>query len=57
MRNFQDTFKTHKRSFSSAFTICMIVPLSSGDKILSLLIKKMYRTCTFLNHFGEENEQ
>ena len=57
MRNFQDTFKTYKRSFSSAFTICMIVPLSSGDKILSLLIKKMCRTCTFLNHFGEENEQ
>ena len=27
MRNFQDTVKTRKRSFISAFSICMIVPL------------------------------
>ena len=27
MRNFQDTFKTRKRSFISAFSICMTVPL------------------------------
>ena len=28
MRNFQDTFETRKRSFISAFSICMTVPLS-----------------------------
>ena len=27
MRNFQDTFKTSKRSLISAFSICMTVPL------------------------------
>ena len=27
MRNFYDTFKTHKRSFISAFLICMTVSL------------------------------
>ena len=27
MRNFQDTFETLKRSFISAFSICMTVPL------------------------------
>ena len=26
MRNFQDTFETCKRSFISAFSICMTVP-------------------------------
>ena len=29
MRNFQDTFETHKRSFINAFSICMTVPLSN----------------------------
>ena len=27
MANFQDTFKTYKQSFISAFSICMAVPL------------------------------
>ena len=27
MRNFQDTYETRKRSFISAFSICMTVPL------------------------------
>ena len=27
MRNFHDTFETHKRSFVSAFSICMTVHL------------------------------
>ena len=27
MRNFKDTFETHKRSYISAFSICMTVPL------------------------------
>ena len=29
MRNFQDTFKTRKRSFISAFLIGMTVPLNN----------------------------
>ena len=28
MRNFQDTSETHKRSFISAFPICMTVPIN-----------------------------
>ena len=27
MQNFQDTFETRERSFMSAFSICMTVPL------------------------------
>ena len=27
MRNFQDTFQTHKRSFINTLSICMTVPL------------------------------
>ena len=27
MRNFQDTFETRKRSFVSAFSICMTIPV------------------------------
>ena len=32
MRNFQDTFEMRKRSFISAFSICMTVPLISWHK-------------------------
>ena len=31
MRNFQDTFKTRKQSFTSVFSICMTVPLNSDN--------------------------
>ena len=34
MRNFQDTFEIHKRSFVSAFSICMTVPSISQKKEL-----------------------
>ena len=34
-----------------------IYKLSSGDKILWLLIKKAWCTYTFLNHFSEANGQ
>ena len=30
MRSFQDTFKTRKRSFINAFSICMTVPLKNN---------------------------
>ena len=38
MGNFQDTFETRRRSFISAFSICMSVPLINGisHKTLSL---------------------
>ena len=32
MRNFQDTFESLKRSFISAFSICMTVPLNKGKQ-------------------------
>ena len=32
MRNFQDTFETRKRSFISAFSICMTAPLMCSMK-------------------------
>ena len=30
MRNFRDTFETRKRSFISAFSICMTVPIEQS---------------------------
>ena len=57
MRNFQDTFETRKRSFISAFSICMTVPLRSKlrNKYLiqkseesRLLYKKQRNVCVFL---------
>ena len=57
MRNFQDTFETRKRSFISAFLICMTVPLRSKlrNKYLiqkseesRLLYKKQRNVCVFL---------
>ena len=32
MRNSQDTFETRKRSLTSAFSICMTVPLNEREK-------------------------
>ena len=34
MRNFQDNFETRKRSYISAFSICMTVPLSNNLMII-----------------------
>ena len=34
MRNFQETFETRKRSFISAFSICMTVPLKNNTGVL-----------------------
>ena len=33
MQNFQNTFETRKRSFISAFSICMTVPLNKKDTL------------------------
>ena len=40
MRNFQDTFETRKRSFISAFSICMTVPLTFIN--LYVTIREIY---------------
>ena len=39
MRNFQDTFETRKRSFISAFSIYMTVPLTPGGNKRSYVPK------------------
>ena len=50
MQNFQDTFETRKRSFISAFSICMTVPLKAGWQkwmmfiLLDVLIAAKYLT-------------
>ena len=45
MRNFQDTFETRKQSFSSAFSICMIVYLSKTEaESKKALLKKSVHT-------------
>ena len=41
MRNFQDTFETHKQSFISAFSICMTVSLKLCLKLFSSRMKDM----------------
>ena len=33
MSNFQDTFETRKRSFISAFSVCVTVPLSMNNYV------------------------
>ena len=38
MQNFQDTFKTRKQSFISAFSICMTVPIKLFKQRISRLI-------------------
>ena len=38
MRNFQDTFETGKRSFISAFSICMTVPLKNVIKSFEMTL-------------------
>ena len=40
MQNFQETFGTAKRSFISAFSICMTVPLRFDDDITGLSLVK-----------------
>ena len=35
MRSFQDTFETRKRSFISAFSICMTVPLTKHGLLVN----------------------
>ena len=41
MQNFQDNFETHKRSFISAFSFCMTVPLKALV-ILQIVEQLMY---------------
>ena len=41
MRNFHDTFETNKRSFISAFSICMTVPLNRQNHIFFMSNRKL----------------
>ena len=38
MQNFEDTFETRKRSFLSAFLICMTVPLKSPKSFVTIFL-------------------
>ena len=49
MRNFQDTFKARKRSFISAFSICMTVPLI----IPYISYRGVFRTLSMLKCFAK----
>ena len=58
MRNFQDTFEIRKRSFISAFSICMTVPLGRHNPFFALMGKNIITehnlldfVCTPLLHF------
>ena len=42
MRNFQDTFETRKRSFISAFSIYITVPLKYSGRCASLGKRNLY---------------
>ena len=48
MRNFQDTFETHKRSFISAFSICMTITLKTRAMLQAANSK------TLLNSINEK---
>ena len=45
MRNVQDTFETCKRSFISAFSICVTVPLKEGHLANTCSEKYSCRKC------------
>ena len=55
MRHFQDTFKTRKRTCTSAFSVCMTVPLpalflSASEQIHSKLLRIL---SNLFKKFGE----
>ena len=43
MRNFQDTSKTRKRSFMSAFSVCMTVTLTFQIKAFLLKMASFFK--------------
>ena len=45
MREFQDSFKIHKQSFISTFSICMTVPLINVDVAIHLSNSEIASTC------------
>ena len=48
MRNFQDTFETHKRSSISAFSICMTVPLKAKINLPYVFMRQFCLNKTIL---------
>ena len=58
MRNFQDTFETRKRSFISAFSISMTVPLKylqNKAKQTSLPMLHTFKEYAFKHDFCPDN--
>ena len=53
MKNFEDTFETSKRSFISAFSICMTVLL----KAETLQLETMIKTCVHIRDAYSEHDQ
>ena len=54
MRNFQDIFETIKRSFISAFSVCMTVPLMSifsvdFDNFQKIYVYSIFDNCKFVS--------
>ena len=58
MRNFQDTFEARKRSFISAFTIFMTVPLISFGPCKRTIPEAYLRPgqTSVINHFCENSD-
>ena len=56
MQNFQDSFETHKRSFTSTFPICMTVPLRSPNESFFLEGNRRQRFCKPNNSHCTKNE-
>ena len=56
MQNFQYIFETRKRSFISAFSICMTLPLSSPKFLAILVFFKVPLSFLCVNVFSQNNE-
>ena len=59
MRNFQDTFEPRKRSFISAFSICMGVPLIKVNHLIYCIlinfnISLRINCCDIFHYFCED---
>ena len=52
MRNFQDTFETRKRSFNSAFSICIAVPLNYELRVYFLFLHEKVKTVQKASQFS-----
>ena len=56
MQNFQYIFETRKRSFISAFSVCITLPLTSPKFLAILVIFKVPLSILYVNLFSQNNE-